>query len=318
MDDEQAVRVRDGVAHVEREAEPVDEPEAAAPGVGRERLAVHALHDEVGPPAVRDAPVEEPGDPGVVEPREHAALALEPADGLAGGPPSLHHLERDRPVVDAVGPLGGVDDAHPAAAQLPDDAVAADRLGRRRVLEQALDAHVEERVGLLVEREEGLDGGAEVGVARAGPVEERRAVRVGDLVHLAGQRERAPLQEDLVGRAVGHEGRAECEYRAAAAAKQPRTATGRAARSAQTSLSSRSPRMSLPVPALRGRGHQSPRAPRRPPPRGRAGEPGARAVGARALVGALAVDQHAAQDLAGRGLRDGVHERHGPDLFVRR
>ena len=89
-----------------------------------ERGAVDEVHREVVPP-VDDPDIVDVDDVRVVEVGRRAGLALEPLDGLLR-PLFLveEHLDRDLALELRV--LRAVDDAHPAAAQLGDDVVAAE------------------------------------------------------------------------------------------------------------------------------------------------------------------------------------------------
>ena len=91
VDDEPAVRRGDGLADVAEEREPGVDAEAAAVGVVGDRLALDELQREVRPAVGGRPAVEEPGDAGVVEPREHARSAWNRRAGV-GVQPGLTSL----------------------------------------------------------------------------------------------------------------------------------------------------------------------------------------------------------------------------------
>ena len=89
------------------------------------RLAVDVLEREVGPAALVDAGVVEPGDVRVLEQRADVALARH-ALGQARAPGQARQLQRDLALQAAVGALGQPHRAHAAAADLADQPVRAD------------------------------------------------------------------------------------------------------------------------------------------------------------------------------------------------
>jgi hypothetical protein len=91
-----------------------------------QRLAFQQLHADEGPPLVR-VDVVDRADVGVVEGRGRAGLALEALEGLVAREQPLRQKLERHPTAET-GVLGLVDDAHPAAAQLLEDAVVRDRL----------------------------------------------------------------------------------------------------------------------------------------------------------------------------------------------
>lgn len=105
-----------------------------------ERLAVDVLHDEVGCPGRGDTTVMKLCDRRVIEGCEYATLSPEAGGERVGRDARQEALQRDELVEVRVRAFGDVDDAHPAAAQLPHDVVAADpAFGRprwRRLIEQ--------------------------------------------------------------------------------------------------------------------------------------------------------------------------------------
>ena len=188
MDDEPVVGVLDGPAHVGEQVEPGLDGQPAVVAVGVDGLALDDLHREVGEAVGRRAPVEEPGDGGVLEPGEDGPLAEEPPDDDVGVEPPLEQLERDALVERPVGPLGEVHDAHPAAPDLAHDPVRPDAAARGVVGavveaggeggaegDEATGPAVEEAVAGGFGGQEPVEAGAEGVVAVAGPVEERRA-----------------------------------------------------------------------------------------------------------------------------------------------
>ena len=204
MDDQQAVRVRDGIADLEEEAQARVEAE---PGrrLG-DRHAVDVLEDKVGAAVGGEAAAEQAGDAGVAEAGEHAALLLEALGGARGrAPAAAHHLDRHALLEGAVGALGVVDDAHAASAELAGDAVCAERLGWRLVRQQARRAAVQQRVGGAVEREQPGHLGAQRRVVPDGLVDGRVARRAGRVLERRlGDLEGAPLAVSG-GCGVGHD-----------------------------------------------------------------------------------------------------------------
>ncbi len=98
-----------------------------------QRLALHRLvdrqpvdifHDQIGRSLRADAAVDQPGDVGMLEPSENAALG---AEGLAGeiDQPRADELDRDLLIVEAVIALAEPDAAHAAEAQAPNEAERA-------------------------------------------------------------------------------------------------------------------------------------------------------------------------------------------------
>ena len=92
--------------------------------------AVDELHHQVRPAVAGDAAVEQPGDVGMDEAGEDAALGEEPLVQRIVGVARADQLDGDAMFEVGAGPLGEIDRAHAAAADLRDDAVGAD--ARRR------------------------------------------------------------------------------------------------------------------------------------------------------------------------------------------
>jgi len=146
-------------------------------GIVGDRLALDVLHREVGAPVLRDAAVEQPGDPRMLEPCQDLALAAETLDDRFGVHPLLDQLERRALLEAALDALRQVDRAHPPLAEQADDAPGTDgalRLEWRRRGEQARRARrVEPVEGLaavgVVRGEQGNQLGAHYRVGRLAP-----------------------------------------------------------------------------------------------------------------------------------------------------
>ena len=174
-----------------------------APDPLRERLSLEQLHgDEVLALVLVDRV--DGADPGVVERRGRARLALEALEGgRVGGELGGQELERDVPAELRV--LGLVDDAHAAAAELRDDPVVGDGLadhrpspsGGRRPALHGLGRVEPLELGVAVQEREVGVAAHPVGVDEAG------------LPRLAQRRDRVVLALDLAedaGRVVEHGG----------------------------------------------------------------------------------------------------------------
>src|SRR5262249_55450774 len=114
VDDQVGVRMGDGLENVEKEAEPLLDPEAAVPAIGVDRLALDVLEHEVGLAGCGHAGVEEPGDVGIGQTREDLALAAEPLLARAADEARVEQLDG-----------GGALEAPVAAAREPDVAHAS-------------------------------------------------------------------------------------------------------------------------------------------------------------------------------------------------
>ncbi len=128
VDDEVAVRVRDRLAGLLHQPQPLRHAQSPCVAVVVERLAVHVLHREPRRAGVRTgvhhAGVEEPRHVRVIEPSEHAPLDEEARHALGRSEPAAHDLERHfSPYVVAHRQVHG---AHPTATHLADEAVGAD------------------------------------------------------------------------------------------------------------------------------------------------------------------------------------------------
>ncbi len=132
MDDEVEVRVRDGVADLEKEPEPLAEVEPVRLGIGRDRLAIDELHREEGRAVGGETAVEEAGDAGVVETGEEGALAEE-AGPEVGGEAGVDELEGGVLCERVIGALGPVDGAHAAAPEMVRHVPRTDALTEERI-----------------------------------------------------------------------------------------------------------------------------------------------------------------------------------------
>ena len=122
------VGVVDRLAHLDHQAQPLLQREAAGGAPVGDRSAVDVLEDEVGLAALAAAAVEEARDAGMHEAGEDPALAQEPGQDRLRSQLGPHQLERDAAVELAVGPLGEPDLGHAAAAEEREQPVVADPL----------------------------------------------------------------------------------------------------------------------------------------------------------------------------------------------
>src|SRR5262249_28234249 len=106
--------------------QPFGDREVPGGAVVEDLLTLDVLHDEVGEAVVGGAPVQEPGDVGMVEAGQDLALALEVAYDLRGVGSAAKDLEGDPLVELLVGPQRQVDGAHAPVAQLADQPVGPD------------------------------------------------------------------------------------------------------------------------------------------------------------------------------------------------
>ena len=176
-----AVRITDGRAYGPEQLQPLPDLELPRLAVRVDRRSVDVLHDEVGKSFLGGAAVEQTGDVGMVQLRQDLALLPEPAHHGAGVRVAPHQLDGDALAVLLVVPLGQVDGAHAAPPDLAQDPVGTDaragpRLGPalgRRAKQGRAAGGLQELVGLGRGGEERLHLGAQLGVARAGRVNER-------------------------------------------------------------------------------------------------------------------------------------------------
>ncbi len=118
------VRVRDGGRDLDADGERVARAHRPRGEAVRERLAAEQLEDEVGA-VLRSADVAERDDVRVREPRRDLGLPQELLLARRRGGAGAHRLERDRSAAPEVARLP--DDAEAAAADLPQERVAAHR-----------------------------------------------------------------------------------------------------------------------------------------------------------------------------------------------
>ena len=132
VDDQALVRVLDGGADVGEKAQAGGDVQVPVGAVLRDRQPVHELHHQVRPAIAGDAAVEQPGDVGMDEAGEDAPLGEEPLVQRIAGVARADQLDRDAMFEVRAGPVGEIDGAHAAAADLRDDAVGADVRRRGR------------------------------------------------------------------------------------------------------------------------------------------------------------------------------------------
>jgi len=124
--DQVPVSVLDRVTHLEEEIEAGLDGEVTIVAVPVDRRTVHVLHHVERGAVVGHAPVEQPGDSRVLEPRQDLPFPKEPLEPFAGAEPHREELERHFLLELPVGACGEKHHAHPTGAERPDDAVAAD------------------------------------------------------------------------------------------------------------------------------------------------------------------------------------------------
>ena len=130
MHDEILVRVLNRVADRGKQCEALLDVERLPIAVGRNRLARHVLHREVGPAVGGDAAIEEARDVGMLQPRQNLPLAEKAPVNLTAEGPASHELQRNLLLELAVGTIGQEHAAHAAMADLPDQAVRSDAIAR--------------------------------------------------------------------------------------------------------------------------------------------------------------------------------------------
>jgi hypothetical protein len=146
VDDGLLVGVLHRIAGLNEQLEPRAQRQLVTVGEVRDRLALHELHDEVGPARFGGAGVEDLGNVGMVHQRQSLALALEARDDLARIHAELHDFERNR-AVNRCALLGPVDAAHPALTDERLDHVGPD-LRRMRQLADSTGNVVQVRAGI--------------------------------------------------------------------------------------------------------------------------------------------------------------------------
>ncbi len=124
VDDALGMGVLHRVAHLSEEHQPVGDGQPVGIAVGRNGLAGHILHREVGPSVACFSSIQHLRDVRMIHERECLTLPFEPSDHLAGFQPGTQDLER-HPAV-RLGLLGQVHRAEPALTQHSDERVQAD------------------------------------------------------------------------------------------------------------------------------------------------------------------------------------------------
>ena len=118
MDDEVAMRIVDGGADREKQAQAGLDPQLVLCGIGRDPGTIDVLHDDVGETMVRRAAIEQSADVGMLEPRERLSLATEAREDELGIHPRSHQFDRDLGAILVVISFCKKDRAHTAAAKL--------------------------------------------------------------------------------------------------------------------------------------------------------------------------------------------------------
>ena len=133
MDHERTMGGGDRPAGAEEQLDARAQVEPVGVAVGVDRPAVHVLHREVRQPIVGDAAVEQRGDVRMRETGQDVALGEEAIAQRRIEHGRARQLERDQPLIDAVGPAGEIHHAHAAVANLPQQFVRTDLRAWRRV-----------------------------------------------------------------------------------------------------------------------------------------------------------------------------------------
>ena len=187
VDDALAVSMLDALAHLEEQPESLEGGELVAAAVIGDGRSSNQLHDEVRPAMVVGSGIEDPGDVRVIHLGEGPPLGLESRDDAVGVQAALDELERDL-ALDGLRLSGQVHDPHPALTQGLEDLVGADALGvGRKELAHSRPglgdqpALLQDRGGLGLVREEGLDLGPKLGVPGALEVQSLLALRTGQV-----------------------------------------------------------------------------------------------------------------------------------------
>jgi hypothetical protein len=178
--DQAAMRRGDGLRHLDDESNPPVDREAVGFAKGIDGGAIDELHHQEGAPPLVRAAVEETADVGVLQAREDPALAVEALLRLAVRERQRQHLQGHLLFEGPVVALGEVHRRHPAAGDLPDDAVGAelrafgDRRLRRVVLRGAERAPRLRHPSAEIDRLIGIVGRAQQ------PLDVRRQGRIAD------------------------------------------------------------------------------------------------------------------------------------------
>ncbi|HKP14267.1 MAG TPA: hypothetical protein VJZ91_19255 [Blastocatellia bacterium] len=185
VDDEVLVSVIDTPADFDEQFQPLPGRQITFGAVVINLDAFDVLHHEERLAVGRDAAVQEARDVRVVERGEDLPLAAETAGEVGVGETAPHELERDLLLKLSVRALGEEDRAHPAAAQLAQNPVGPELPVLQLLVRQARDQVGGEDEGrgfdeMLRRRrvyEQRFDFAAQLGVAGAGAVEQRAALR---------------------------------------------------------------------------------------------------------------------------------------------
>ena len=200
MDDEVLVGVAHGVTDVEKQSEPGVHVEAVRLAVPDDRSTLDELDGEPRLPLGGDAAIEQPGDVGVVEPRQDLAFGEEAAVDGGGVHPFPDELEGDALLELTVGPLGEIHHAHPAPRQLAHDPIRPDPAAHGGVVDGPLGRGreaVRDGIGQppAVELEEPPGGG--VGPEQGLDLPLERGVPAARLGHPPGTRGRRDLERPV-------------------------------------------------------------------------------------------------------------------------
>src|ERR1035441_1769822 len=93
MDDQVAMRVFHRVAHLEKQAQTLLNPQLSRIAIAIQGFTFHIFHHQVWIPRGRNAAVEELGDMGMAERRQHAPLVLKLAEEFLARQMGGEHLD---------------------------------------------------------------------------------------------------------------------------------------------------------------------------------------------------------------------------------
>ena len=115
--DEGAVRVLHGLAHRAKQTKTSFKRQTLGGAPFRDRNSVHELHDEVGCAVGRESAVDETGDAGMDQARQHLSLSAKALDGVRVARARTHKLDRHLLAILTIGSLGPVHRAHAAVSE---------------------------------------------------------------------------------------------------------------------------------------------------------------------------------------------------------
>ena len=103
-----------GVAHLQKQLQPLSHVQSSTVAVTVQRLAVHIVHDQVGKAFIRGAPVEQLDDVRMVQVGQDLPLSLKPLQQLSRVSSGGQHFHGYLPLKCLIDTFRQVDDAHPS------------------------------------------------------------------------------------------------------------------------------------------------------------------------------------------------------------